>query len=426
MQIQKIQPKLSEIELTIEVQPAEYQSYLEKAAVRISGNIKIAGFRPGKAPYAIVKQKVGEMDIYQEALENIISHFYGQAVEQEQLNTVGQPKIDVEKLAPGNPISFKATAALMPRVTLADWRSVKVKQAEVKVEPAEINRVIDDIRKLQAKETLADRPAKKGDRVEIDFTVSLDKVVIEGGQEKRYPLVLGDGLMVPGFEEQLEGLVKDQEKEFQLKFPAAYQNKMIAGRLCDFKVKLLSVYDRQLPELNDDWAKTVGAAGAEDLRSKIRKNIEDEKTFQEEQRVEIEMLERISQQSQFTEIPEVLINNEAHRMVHEFEDSIANQGIIFADYLKNLKKEEKDLVEEFKPKALDRVKTSLVIKEIAEAEKIGLTAEEIKQETERILSQVPGQPEAENNIRSEGYQQYLRTVMRNRKVSKLLKTVCVN
>ncbi|HAH04454.1 TPA: hypothetical protein DCL28_02750, partial [Candidatus Komeilibacteria bacterium] len=184
MQIQKIQPKLSEIELTIEVQPAEYQSYLEKAAVRISGNIKIAGFRPGKAPYAIVKQKVGEMDIYQEALENIISHFYGQAVEQEQLNTVGQPKIDVEKLAPGNPISFKATAALMPRVTLADWRSVKVKQAEVKVEPAEINRVIDDIRKLQAKETLADRPAKKGDRVEIDFTVSLDKVVIEGGQEK--------------------------------------------------------------------------------------------------------------------------------------------------------------------------------------------------------------------------------------------------
>ncbi|HAH04455.1 TPA: hypothetical protein DCL28_02755, partial [Candidatus Komeilibacteria bacterium] len=217
-----------------------------------------------------------------------------------------------------------------------------------------------------------------------------------------------------------------QEKEFQLKFPAAYQNKMIAGRLCDFKVKLLSVYDRQLPELNDDWAKTVGAAGAEDLRSKIRKNIEDEKTFQEEQRVEIEMLERISQQSQFTEIPEVLINNEAHRMVHEFEDSIANQGIIFADYLKNLKKEEKDLVEEFKPKALDRVKTSLVIKEIAEAEKIGLTAEEIKQETERILSQVPGQPEAENNIRSEGYQQYLRTVMRNRKVSKLLKTVCVN
>ncbi len=422
MQVIKNQPKLSEVELTIEITPEEYQPFLKKAAVRLSKNTKIEGFRPGKAPYDIVKQQVGEMDIYQEAIQDIITHFYWQAVDQEKLNTIGQPKLDLEKLAPGNPIVFKAMVGLMPKVTLKDWKTIRLKKNEVKVEDKEVDKTIDGFRNMQAKEALVERPAQKGDRVEVDFEVSLDKVVIEGGQGKKYPLVIGDGFMIPGFEEQIIGMKKDEEKEFQLKFPSEYQNNMVAGKLCDFKVKLLAVYNRELPELNDEWAKTLGAEKFEDLRSKIRKGMEDEKKFYEEQKIEIEMLKKIVEQTEFSEIPEVLIDNEAHRMLHEFEDNISHQGLNFEDYLKNIKKEKKDLEQEFKPKAIERVKTSLVIKEIAEAEKIEASEEEIKQETEKILAQVKDDKKAEENIKSEGYKQYLQTIVRNRKVIEMLKS----
>jgi len=422
MNIQKNQPKPSQMELTITIRLEEYQPFLEKAAVRLSQSNKIDGFRPGKAPFEIVRQRFGEMKIYEEALDDIITYFYFQAVSQEKLNTVSQPKIDLEKFAPQNPIVFKATTALTPEVKLGNHKGLKVKKAEIKIEDQETDKVIQDIRKMQAKESLTESPAQKNDRVEIDFEVSLDKVVIDGGQGKKYPLIIGDGAMIPGFEEQLIGMKANEEKTFQLKFPDEYQNKMVAGKLCDFKVKMLAVFKRKLPEVTDEWAKNMGAESTEDLRTKIKKNLADEKMFHEEQRTELEMLNKIVEQTEFSEIPEVLIDNEAHRMVHEFEDSIEQQGLKFEEYLKNIKKEKKDLENDFKEKALERVKTSLVIREIADKEKIEATDEEIKKETERILEQTRDNQEAQNNVRSEGYQEYLRTVVRNRKVIEILKS----
>ena len=219
---------------------------------------------------------------------------------------------------------------------------------------------------------------------------------------------------------------KDEEKTFQLKFHTEYQNKMTAGKLCDFKVQVLSVFNRELPELTDEWSKGIGAENVTDLKSKIKENLENEKKFHEDQRVEIEMLNKVVEQTEFSEIPDVLIHSETHRMLHEFEDSISHQGLKFDDYLKNIKKERKDLEDEFKPKAIERVKTSLIIKEIADAEKIEASDKEIQEETEKILTQVKDNQEAQNNIKSEGYQQYLKTVVRNRKVVELLKSQCIS
>ncbi|MBU1131544.1 trigger factor [Patescibacteria group bacterium] len=424
MQISTKELNKSQTELTIEVSAEEARPFLEKAAVRLSKETKIEGFRPGRAPYDIVKQKLGEMNIYQEALDNIITHFYWQAVEQEKINTVSQPKIDLEKFAPGNPIIFKATVALMPKIKLGNYKSIKVKKNKAEVETAEVDKVIKDIRKMQVKEILEDKPAEKDDRVEVDFTVSLDKVVIEDGTGKKYPVVIGEGFMVPGFEDQLIGMKKDEEKSFQLKFPEKYQNSMVAGKLCDFKVKMLNVYKRELPEVTDEWAKSVGAENIQNLKSKIKKNLEDEKKFHEEQRAEIEMLKKIIEQTEFSDIPDVLVENEAHRMVHEFADSISQQGLNFDDYLKNINKDKKQLEEEFRPKALERVKTSLIIKEIAEQENILPKDKEIEEELKRIESQIDSE-EAKRNIRSDGYKQYVTTIVRNRKVIEMLKSLII-
>jgi len=421
MNITKNKLKESELELIIEVPPADYQPFLAKAAARLSKDVKIEGFRPGKAPFDVVKGQVGEMNIYQEALDEIVSYFYYQAVTSEDIQAVSQPKINIEKMAPGNPIVFKAIVGLLPEVKLGDYKSVKIKKEEARVEDKEVNKVLEDLRKMQAKEVLTDRQAKKGDRIEADFEVSLDKVVIEGGQGKKYPLVIGEGMMIPGFEEQFIGLKAGEEKTFQLKFPDQYQNKMVAGKLCDFKVKLLSVYDRSLPELNDDWAKTLNAGSLQDLKEKIQQNLVEEQKFNFEQKAEIEMLNKIVEKTEFSEIPEVLVESESHRMIHEFEDSIVSQGLNFADYLKSVNKEKKDLEAEFKPKALERVKASLVIKAVADERKIEVSEQELNEETEKILLQVKGNPEAEGNIKSTGYQHYLQTIIRNRKVLEALK-----
>ncbi|HLD27363.1 MAG TPA: trigger factor [Patescibacteria group bacterium] len=426
MRIQQEKIKASEIKLTLEVGVDEYRPFLERAAVKLSRQTKIEGFRPGKAPFEIVKNRVGEMNLYQEALDEIVSNFYWQAVMREKLNAVGQPKIELAKLAPGNPIVFTATVGLMPKVELGDYKKIRIKRQPAAVKDEEVDQAIDDLRGMRAKEVLVNRPAQKNDQAEIDFNVSLDKVPVEGGQGQKYPLVLGSGAMIPGFEDNLIGLKAGEEKIFQLKFPAEYQNKMLAGKLCDFKVKVHSVFERQLPEATDDWAKTLGAESVKELKTKITKNLEEEKKFNEEQRLENELLEKIVARVKFSEIPDSLIHNEAHRMVHEFGDTIAARGISFADYLKNIKKEEHDLEEEFAPRAKERVKTSIVIKEIADQEKIEATADELKKETELILAQVPDNQEAADNIKSEGYQQYLNTIVRNKKVMEMLKKECIN
>jgi trigger factor len=425
MQIQQEKIKESEIKLTIEVTAAEYRPFLERAAVKLSQQTKIEGFRPGKAPFDIVKNRVGEMNIYQEALDEIVSNFYWQAVTGEKINTVGQPKIEMAKLAPGNPIIFKATVGLMPQVTLGDYKKIRIKRQPVAVKDEEVNKAIDDLRGMRVKEALVNRPVQKDDKAEIDFNVSLDKVPVEGGQGQKYPLVIGSGAMIPGFEDNLIGLKAGEEKIFQLKFPGEYQNKMLAGKLCDFKVKVHSVFERQLPQVTDDWAKGLGANDLADLKAKIKDNLKNEKDYTEDQRLENELLQKIVARVEFSEIPDSLIHNEAHRMVHEFGDTIAARGLSFADYLKSIKKEEKELEEEFAPRAKERIKTSIVIKEIADQEKIEATAEDLKKETEAILAQVPNNQEAADNIKSEGYQQYLNTIVRNKKVLEMLKKECI-
>ncbi|MBU1037153.1 trigger factor [Patescibacteria group bacterium] len=424
MQFQKNQLKESEIQFTIEITPQEYQPFLEKAAKKLSKEIKIEGFRPGNAPYSVVKQEVGEMKIYEAALEELITHFYWQVVTQEKVNTVGQPKIEIEKLAPGNPLVFKTTTALMPQVKLANYKSVKVKKKQVNIEEKEIAKTIENLRKMQAKETLEDKFIEKGDRTEIDFTVSLNKVVIEHGVGKKYSVVIGDNFMIPGFEDQLLGMKKDKEKEFQLTFPQNYQDKMVAGKNCDFKVKVLAVYKRQLPQVDDEWAKTLGSNNLADLKERIKKNLEDERKFQEEQRTEIEMLQEIVKLCEFSEIPEILIDNEVQRMLYEFEDNISHQGLKFEDYLLSIKKERKDLENEFRPKAKERVQTSLVIREIAETENVSVSEEEVNQEIEKIINQLPDE-EAKKNTRSAGYKQYVSNILRNQKVIEKLKKECI-
>ncbi len=412
------------IEITVELPFEEIQPQLIKAAQKLSTDAKIEGFRPGKAPYDIVKNKFGEMAILQEATDNIIAGSFFRIIKEKNLTTIGQPKIDLEKIAPGNPFNYKATVALLPQVKVGDYSGLQLKRRPIEIKPEATDQVITEIRKMRSSEKIVERAAQAGDRVEIDFDIYLDKVPIENGQHKKYPLVLGEEKFIPGFEERISGLKAGDSKEFNLKFPEKYFEPKLAGKLADFKVSCLAVSEISLPTADDEFAQQVSGgniATLSDLRANIAKNLELEETNKQEQRLEIEMLEKIVGLSEFDPLPDLLVHEEIHRMLHELEDSVSRQGFNFPDYLQAIKKTEADLEKELRPQAEMRVKTAILSREIYGRQNLEVRPDEIEAEIELILKNYPENPDMRRQLESETYKDYLKNVLGNRKVIEYLK-----
>ncbi|MFH1225962.1 MAG: trigger factor, partial [bacterium] len=373
-----------------------------------------------------VKNQVGEMKIYEEALEIAIPKTYTEAIKLKKLETIGQPQIKVEKLAPGNPLIYTATVALLPIIKLADYKKTKAIKKEIVVGLKEIEDILENLRKMRAKEKLVEREVKNGDRVAVDFEMFLAGVPAENGQHKDYPLVIGENRLVPGFEDQLISLKAGEKKEFSLKFPAEHFDKNLAGREVDFKTEIKAVYGRELPELDDEFAKNLGQFdNLIALKKQIGDNLEQEKKMKEEQRWEGEILDKIVKASEFGIIPEILIDNECHKMVHEFESTIERQGLNFGDYLKSVSKTKEQLEKGFAIPAEERVKAALITREIARLENIEVRDDEIDKEIENILQYYSSNSEIEDNVRSDGYRDYLRNVLATRKVVELLKKIII-
>ncbi|OQA36568.1 MAG: Trigger factor [Parcubacteria group bacterium ADurb.Bin326] len=418
----------SMVEILVELSVEELKPYLEKSAVKISETAKIEGFRPGKAPYNIVKEKFGEMAILQEAIDDIISKTYYQAVVENELVSIGQPKIDIEKIAPENPFSYKATVAVLPKVTLGDFSKIKLKREEIKITDDKVNQVVEEIRKMRSSQEKVDRAAKSGDALKIDFDVYRDGVPIEHGKSQDYPITIGEGKFIPGFEENLVGMKAGDEKEFKLKFPEEYFEKSLAGKPAEFKVKIKEVNEVKLPELTDDFAKEVSGGKydkVDDMKTGIAENLKEEETAKQEQRLEISLLEEAVKVCEFEELPEVLVHEEIHRMIHELEDSIAMKGLNFDDYLKSIGKTVEELEKGMEPQAELRAKTSILAREIYQQQKFEVTPDEIEKEIAEIASRYPANPDVLKQLNSEMYKDYLKNSLGNKKVIEYLKNLII-
>lgn len=418
----------SQIEITVELSAVEIQPYLLKAAEKLSQEIKIEGFRPGKAPYEIIKAKLGEMAILEKTLADIINKTYQQILKEKEIITIGQPKIEVEKLAPNNPLVYKATVAILPKVKIGDYKKIRLKRQKIEVKDEQVNRALADIQKMRAKETLAARPAQKGDRLEIDFEIFLDKAPIEHGRQVKYPLTIGENRFIPGFEDQLMGIRAGETKEFELKFPDDYYQKSLAGKTSEYRVKANSVFAVELPKLDDEFAKNISNQQFKtigELKDNIKKNLAEEEKNKQEQKLEIEMLDKIVEASEFEAIPEILIANEARKIMRELEDDITRQDFKFDDYLKSLKKTKEELEKDFLPQAEKRAKTSIIAREIYQKQQFVVSEDEVKKEIEEIIKSYPANLEAKKQLETEAYQEYLRNVIGNRKVIEYLKGIII-
>lgn len=411
----------SQVELEITLTPEDYQKHMVKAAERISERTKIQGFRPGKTPYEIVKRSVGEMNILQEALETIVQESFYATVKQEDLETIGMPKIEIGKIAPGNDLVYKATVALIPEIKVGDLKKIDVKQEPKLVTDEQVNEVIDNLRKIRAKEVAKDKLAEEADMVMVDMDMKLDNVPVEGGQAKDYRVYLSEDHYIPGFNKELIGLKKADTKTFPISFPKTHYQKHLAGKTVDVSVSVKDVYERQMPELNEEFAKMLGQESMDRLYALLRENLGNEARQKADEQTEIAMFDELMKTSKFGDIPEVLLDAERKKMFYELTRDLERSGISIEDYLKDIKKTEDELFNDFKEQAERRAKAALLSRQIAKEQKIVVEEKEIDEEIVTLENAYHDNQEYLQNLKKPEVRRTLETILQNKKVIKWLK-----
>jgi len=413
----------SEIEINFELDPSEWGEFINEATKELSRDAKIDGFRPGHAPKELVEQQVGQGKILERAADMAVRKTYVNLISEKKIEALGRPEIQVLKLAPGNPFEFKAKVAVVPSVKLGDWRTVaqsEKKPKEIKVEEKEVGDALKWLQKSRTKYATVNRAAQKGDRVEVDFVAKKNGQIIGGGESKNHPIILGEGHFAPGFEDNLLNLKEKEEKKFSLVFPEDFQSKDLAGQLIDFEAKMNLVQEAQIPDLTDEFAKSLGSFT--DLAA-LKKNIEEglikEKEEKAKQAWRAKVLENIVKKTEI-EAPQILIEAELAKMMQELQDSVAQIGLDFNVYLQNIKKTQDGLKKEWRPKAQERVKAALILQQIAREEKIDVSASEIESEINKISAHYPDIETLQKQIDIERLKEYTKGRLQNEKVFEML------
>jgi trigger factor len=418
----------SEIEILVELDPKEWGGFVDEAVKDLTRDTKVEGFRPGHVPKHILEQRIGQGKILEKAADLAVKKTYIELITDNKIEAIGRPEIQVTKLAEGNPFEFKVKVAVMPKIKMPDWREIvksakPKKRTEFEAEEKEVKDAISWLQKSRTKYATVNREAKMGDRVEVDFTAKKDGQIIEGGISKNHPLILGEGHFVPGFEDNLLSMKENEEKKFSLVFPKEYQNKELAGQAMDFETKMNLVQESQVPELNDEFAKSVGSFdNFEALKKNISEGIAEEKQLKAKDAWRMEILQEIIKKSE-VELPKILVDLELEKMIHELKDNIAQMGLDFEAYLNNIKKTEEELKKEWLAKARERVCAALVLQDIAETEKIEVLQSEIENDINRFLHQYPDVETVRAQIDMEQLKEYTRGRLRNEKVFELMESL---
>ncbi len=418
MNIEKKKLEKSQIEFSVELPYEEFKPFVEQGAQELSKDVKIEGFRPGKAPLNIVKAKVGEMAILQQAAHIAINKLFAKILDEhlKEDEAIGQPAVDITKLAPENPFGFKITMAILPSVELGVYKDLKVKRTVAKADDEEVKRTIEYLCESRAKEVAVDREIKKGDKVIANVEMFLDNVPLEGGQAKDTTIMVGKEYFVAGFDDKIVGAKKDEVREFTLPYPKDFHQKNLAGKNVEFRVKVKDVFEREVPVADDEMAKAFGGKDLADLKDNIKKDVEAHKKFEADRKTELDVLDKVLAGAKFGDIPEMLINNESQKMMMELEENVNRQGGKMEDYLKSIKKTSDQLVMDMLPEAIRRVKTALMIRKIAQVEKMDATDKEVEDKQNALLEQYKGYAKVEDRIKDPGYKTYLKNSIVNQKV----------
>ena len=378
----------NEKEIKIVIKGEEWKNALDDAFDKVIKNIKVDGFRKGKVPKNIFMKNYGIEYLYDEAAQICsMSAFDQMAKKAKDLDIVAQPEIRVGEISEDH-IEYVFTLTLKPEIKLGKYKDLGIKKGKVNVSKKEIEEAIQSMREQYKENIVKDGSVEKGDIAVIDFEGFKDGVAFDGGKGENYSLEIGSNTFIPGFEDQIIGMKAGEEKDINVTFPEDYQAENLKGQPVVFKVKVEEVKTVKLPELDKDFFEDLGMEGIdtkEALENQVKENIKARKQVEVDNKYTDELLAKIAETTE-VEIPEVMIHDEAHRMVHQFADHIAMQGISIEQFYQMTNSSEADLMEKYKDEALKRVKTRLILDEIIKKEKIEVSDEEIEKHIEELAN----------------------------------------
>lgn len=384
LQVEKLEHNMAK--LTIEVAAEELEKAIESAYQKSKNKISIPGFRKGKAPRRMIEQMYGREIFYEDAANILIPDAYEKELEECAEEVVSSPKVDVVQIEAGKPFIFTAEVALKPEVTLGKYKGVKVSKADTDVSEEEVSAEIDREREKNSRTVdVTDRPVQKGDIATIDFEGFVDGVAFEGGKGKDYPLTIGSGAFIPGFEDALIGAETGKETEVNVTFPEDYQAAELAGKAAVFKCTVKKLQEKLLPELDDEFVEEVSEESdtVDEYKEEVKKKLAARKEADAKNAKEDAVIEAVIAEAEM-DIPEAMIDTQQRQMVQDYAERLQAQGISMEQYMQFTGMTVQTLMEQVKPQALKRIQSRLVLEAVAAAEKMEASEEDFEEEVKSM------------------------------------------
>lgn len=371
--------------LDIEVEADQVTAALDKAFKKVVAKVNVPGFRKGKVPRPIFEAKFGVESLYQEALDIVVPEAYVEAVVETGISPVDRPEVDVEQFGKGQVLKFKAKVVVKPEVELGEYKGIELEKEDAAVTAEEINEELEKLQKRHAELVpVEEGAAQNGDVVSIDFEGFVDGVAFEGGKAEKYSLELGSGSFIPGFEEQVVGVNKGEDKDITVNFPEDYHSEELKGKEALFKIHLHDIKRKNLPALDDEFAKDVSEFETlEEFKQDLENKLKERKESEAQRKKEAEIVEKVAAAAK-VEIPSVMIDNESEQMLKEFENRLRTQGMNLEMYYQFTGQSDDVLKEQMRGDAEKRVLNNLVLEAISKAENLEATEEEVNAELENM------------------------------------------
>ena len=373
------------VKLVIEASAEEFEAGLNAAYNKNKNKISVPGFRKGKAPRRMIEQLYGSQIFFEDAANEIIPDAYADAAKESGLDIVSQPKVSIEQLEAGKPFIFAAEVAVRPEVELGEYKGVEVTKADAEVTDADVE---EELKKVQDQNSrtvsVEDRAVKDGDMTVIDFEGFIDGEAFEGGKGENYPLTIGSHSFIDTFEEQMIGMNIGEEKELNVTFPEDYHAENLKGKPATFKVTVKEIKEKQLPELDDDFAQDVSDFDTlAEYKDDLKKKIAERKESEAKAKKESEAIEKVVEAAKM-DIPQAMIDTQVNRMLEDFAMRLQQQGLSVEQYFQYTGMTADKIMEEMKPEAVKRIKNSLVLEAVAKAENIEVSEEEFEAELQKM------------------------------------------
>ncbi len=384
LQVEKLEHNMAK--LTIEVPAEDVEKALQAAYLKERKRISLPGFRKGKVPRQMIEKMYGPEVFYDDAANHMISEAYGKAYDECELEIVSQPRVEVTQLEKGKPFIFTAEVAVKPEVTLGEYKGLKVDKVSVEVTDEEVDAEIEKERERNARTVeVTDRAVQDKDEVTLDFEGFVDGEAFEGGKGEDYPLTIGSGAFIPGFEDQLIGAEIGKEMEVKVTFPEEYQAKELAGKEAVFKCTVKAIKAKELPELDDEFASDVSEEGEtmDEYKAEVRGKIKERKEREAKEKKENQTVEQAVANAEI-DLPEPMVDLQARQMADDFARRIMQQGMSLEQYFQFTGLSEEKMMEELKPQAEKRIRTRLVLEAIVAAENIEVSDERLEEELKKM------------------------------------------